>query len=203
MGSRSLARRIPGVKDLSARAILSEIGIDMSRFVTDAHLISWACLRPRSDESAGKRRSNRIRKGSPWLKTTLVQCAWAAARTKGSYLQAQFHASDLGVASRRRSWPLPLPSSPPSITCLTPEPCIRTSAPTTSIAAPRSGRKTAWFNVWKVQPYITDKCSPCSASPRVAGIARGARGAAEATASSCIIGPEGVLPQSSNRAHDG
>jgi transposase len=82
---------IPGVKDLSARAILSEIGIDMSRFVTDAHLISWACLRPRSDESAGKRRSNRIRKGSPWLKTTLVQCAWAAARTKGSYLQAQFH----------------------------------------------------------------------------------------------------------------
>ena len=82
---------IPGVKDLSARAILSEIGIDMSRFATDAHLISWACLCPRSDESAGKRRSNRIRKGSPWLKTTLVQCAWAAARTKGSYLQAQFH----------------------------------------------------------------------------------------------------------------
>ncbi len=82
---------IPGVKDLSARAIISEIGIDMSRFATDAHLISWACLCPRSDESAGKRRSNRIRKGSPWLKTTLVQCAWSAARTKGTYLQAQFH----------------------------------------------------------------------------------------------------------------
>jgi len=82
---------IPGVKELSARAIISEIGIDMSRFATDAHLISWACLCPRSDESAGKRRSNRIRKGSPWLKTTLVQCAWAAARTKGTYLQAQFH----------------------------------------------------------------------------------------------------------------
>jgi transposase len=80
------------VKDLSARTILSEIGIEMSRFATDAHLISWACLCPRSDESAGKRRSTRIRKGSPWLKTTLVQCAWAAAaRTKGSYLQAQFH----------------------------------------------------------------------------------------------------------------
>lgn len=82
---------IPGVKDVSARAIISEIGIDMSHFATDAHLISWACLCPRSDESAGKRRSNRIRKGAPWLKTTLVQCAWAAARTKGSYLQAQFH----------------------------------------------------------------------------------------------------------------
>jgi transposase len=58
---------------------------------TDANLISWACICPRSDESAGKRRSTRIRKGSPWLKSTLVQCAWAAARTKGSYLQAQFH----------------------------------------------------------------------------------------------------------------
>ena len=82
---------IPGVKGLGARAILSEIGIDMSRFATDANLVSWACICPRNDESAGKRRSSRIRKGSPWLKTTLVQCAWAAARTKGSYLQAQFH----------------------------------------------------------------------------------------------------------------
>jgi len=82
---------IPGVKNLGARTIISEIGIDMSRFATDANLISWACICPRSDESAGKRRSTRIRKGSPWLKSTLVQCAWAAARTKGSYLQAQFH----------------------------------------------------------------------------------------------------------------
>ena len=82
---------IPGIKHISARAILSEIGIDMSRFATDAHLVSWACICPRNDESAGKRRSTRIRKGSPWLKTTLVQCAWAAARTKSTYLQAQFH----------------------------------------------------------------------------------------------------------------
>jgi len=82
---------IPGVKNLGARTIISEIGIDMSRFATDANLISWACICPRSDESAGKRRSTRIRKGSPWLKSTLVQCAWAAARTQGSYLQAQFH----------------------------------------------------------------------------------------------------------------
>lgn len=82
---------IPGVKSLSARMIISEIGSDMTRFASAAHLISWACICPRNDESAGKRRSSRIRKGSPWLKTTLVQCAWAAARTKGSYLQAQFH----------------------------------------------------------------------------------------------------------------
>ena len=82
---------IPGVKDLSARTILSEIGIDMGQFPSDANLISWACICPRNDESAGKRRSTRIRKGSPWLKTTLVQCAWSAVRTKGTYLQAQFH----------------------------------------------------------------------------------------------------------------
>jgi transposase len=46
---------------------------------------------PRNDESAGKRRSTRLRKGAAWLKTTLVQCAWAASRKKASYLQAQFH----------------------------------------------------------------------------------------------------------------
>jgi transposase len=46
---------------------------------------------PRNDESAGKRRSNRLRKGAPWLKTMVVQCAWAAIRKKGSYLQAQYH----------------------------------------------------------------------------------------------------------------
>jgi len=82
---------VPGVKDLSAQIIVSEIGIDMSRFPSSGHLISWACICPRNDESAGKRRSTRIRKGSPWLKTTLVQCAWAAARTKDSYFNAQFH----------------------------------------------------------------------------------------------------------------
>jgi transposase len=82
---------VPGVKALAARQILCEIGTDMSRFATDANLVSWACICPRSDESAGKRRSTRIRKGSPWLKTALVQCAWAAVRTKGSYLHAQFH----------------------------------------------------------------------------------------------------------------
>ncbi len=82
---------IPGVSSLSAEVIVAEIGIDMSRFETAGHLISWAGLCPRNDESAGKRRSNRMKKGAPWLKTTLVQCAWAAARTRGSYFQAQYH----------------------------------------------------------------------------------------------------------------
>ena len=63
----------------------------MSRFPTAGHLISWAGLCPGNDESAGKRRSTRLRKGAPWLKTTLVQCAWSASRKKASYTQAQFH----------------------------------------------------------------------------------------------------------------
>jgi transposase len=83
-------RTIPGVSDLTAQVIISEIGTDMGRFPTAGHLISWAGLCPRNDESAGKRRSTRLRKGAPWLKTTLVQCAWAASRKKLSYLQAQF-----------------------------------------------------------------------------------------------------------------
>ncbi len=82
---------IPGISDLSARSIMAEIGIDMSRFPTSGHLISWAGLCPRNDESAGKRRSNRMRKGAPWLKTALIQRAWAGARKKGSYLLAQCH----------------------------------------------------------------------------------------------------------------
>ena len=75
---------IPGISDVAASVIVSEIGYDMTRFKTSAHLVSWAGMCPRSDESAGKRRSSRIRYGAPWLKTTLVQCAWAAIRTKDS-----------------------------------------------------------------------------------------------------------------------
>jgi transposase len=88
---------IPGVSSLAAEVMVSEIGIDMSRFKTEGHLISWAGLCPKNDESAGKRRSNRMKKGAPWLKITLIQCAWAASRTKGSYLQAQY----LRIRSRR------------------------------------------------------------------------------------------------------
>jgi transposase len=86
-----LVSTIPGVNTLSAEVIVSEIGLDMGRFPTVGHLLSWAGLVPRNDQSAGKRRSTRLRQGAQWLKTTLVQCAWAAKNKKGSYLQAQFH----------------------------------------------------------------------------------------------------------------
>jgi len=88
--SAALLTTITGVNELAGRAIVSEIGIDMSRFETAGHLRSWAGFCPRNDESAGKRRSTRIRKGAPWLKDILVQCAWAATRTKATYLHAQF-----------------------------------------------------------------------------------------------------------------
>jgi transposase len=81
---------IPGVSWLSAITILAEIGRDMSRFPTARHLIAWAGLCPGQHESAGKRKSSRLRRGAPWLKTMLMQCAWAATRAKKSYYSAQF-----------------------------------------------------------------------------------------------------------------
>lgn len=92
-----LLTTMPGVGHVVAHVILAEIGFDMKRFPTSGHLVSWAGLCPRNDESAGKRRSTRVRKGTNWLKTTLVNAAWAAVRTKDSYLHGQF----LRLKSRR------------------------------------------------------------------------------------------------------
>jgi hypothetical protein len=77
--------------------MVAEIGVDMTRFPDAGHLISWAGLCPRNDESAGKRRSSRVRKSGTWLKTALVTAAWAAVRVKTSYLRAQF----LRIKARR------------------------------------------------------------------------------------------------------
>jgi len=85
-----LLTTMPGVRDTVAEVIVAEIGIDMTRFPTPGHLLSWATMCPRNDESAGKRRSTRLLKGNNWLKTALVTAAWAAVRTKTSYLRAQF-----------------------------------------------------------------------------------------------------------------
>lgn len=88
---------IPGVSGFVASVLIAEIGTDMTRFPSAGHLISWAGLCPRMDESAGKRRNTSLRKGSRWLRSTLVQAAWPAARSKDTYLQAQF----LRLKSRR------------------------------------------------------------------------------------------------------
>jgi transposase len=86
----SLLTTMPGLSETTARVLIAEIGTDMSRFPTVGHLISWAGFCPRLDESAGKRRSTRTRRTTPWLKPTLVNAAWAATRKKDSYLRAQF-----------------------------------------------------------------------------------------------------------------
>lgn len=93
----ALLTTMPGLSDTAARAVVAEIGTDMTRFPTAGHLVSWAGLCPRLHESAGKRRSTRLRHGAPWLKTTLIQAAWAASRTKNTYLRSQF----LRIKTRR------------------------------------------------------------------------------------------------------
>lgn len=82
---------IPGIKRRLAEMILAEIGSDMSRFPSSRHLASWAGMCPGNNESAGKRLSGRTRKGSPWLRTALVEAAQAANHCKDSYLSAQYH----------------------------------------------------------------------------------------------------------------
>jgi transposase len=84
--------RVPGVKRTAAVSILAEIGIDMSVFSSAAHLRSWARVSPRLDESAGRKRSRKVRKGGAWLKPLCIQCARAAVRTKASYYRAQYTA---------------------------------------------------------------------------------------------------------------
>jgi len=81
---------IPGVGETVAQVMVSEMGVDMSRFASDKHLASWAGMCPGNNESAGKRKSGKTTKGSQYLRAALVQAAWAASRTKETYLAAQY-----------------------------------------------------------------------------------------------------------------
>ena len=81
---------IPGVARRTAEVIIAETGADMSRFPTTGHLASWAGLCPGHNESGGKRRSGKTTPGDVWLADALTEAAWAALRTKDTYLQAKF-----------------------------------------------------------------------------------------------------------------
>jgi transposase len=87
-GQLMILDSITGVGPQAAEVILAEIGPDMSRFPTPGHLASWAGRCPGQRESAGRKGSTKPRKGSPWLADVLTECAWAAAKTKGTYLSA-------------------------------------------------------------------------------------------------------------------
>ena len=85
-----LLSTIPGVQRRTAEVVIAEIGTDMSVFPTAGHLASWAGLCPGNDESAGKRRSGRSRKGSRWLAIALTEAAQANTRSRDSYLSAHY-----------------------------------------------------------------------------------------------------------------
>lgn len=76
---------IPGVQARSATAIIAEVGTNMEAFQTASHLVSWAGLKPRNEESAGKIKSRKVTHGNKYLRKTLVECSWAASRTQGCY----------------------------------------------------------------------------------------------------------------------
>jgi transposase len=90
---------IPGVGKRTAEMVLAEMGTDMADFPSAAHLASWAGLCPGNNESAGKRKTGRTRRGSPWLREALTEAARAAARTKNTFLSSQYRR----IAARRGS----------------------------------------------------------------------------------------------------
>src|SRR5919198_6154261 len=82
---------IPGVGRRTAETVIAEIGLDMTRFPTAGHLASWAGMCPGNNESAGKRKSGKTRKGNAWLRTALIEAAHASSRARHTYLGAQYH----------------------------------------------------------------------------------------------------------------
>jgi transposase len=88
--ARARLETIPGVAKRAAECIIAEIGVDMTVFPTASHLASWAGVSPGNNITGGKRRSGKTSKGNRWLGEILNQCAWAAARSKDTYLSAQF-----------------------------------------------------------------------------------------------------------------
>ena len=97
-----LLQTIPGVKERGAASIIAEIGVNMDIFPTAEHLCSWAGISPGNNESAGKKKACGITHGNKCLKTTLTESAWAASRTKDTYLRSKFN-SLVGRRGKKRA----------------------------------------------------------------------------------------------------
>lgn len=95
----ALLETMPGVRRVAACAMIGEIGVEMQRFPSSRHLVSWAGLCPGQNESAGKRKGAKSHRGNRWIKGLMTEVAWAGARTKNTYISAQYHrlASRCGV----------------------------------------------------------------------------------------------------------
>lgn len=87
----AILKTITGIKDLTAASIIAEIGVDMSQFHSDLHISAWGGMCPGNNQSGGKTKSSKIRKGNVHLKTALNQAAWAASRTKHTYIRAKYN----------------------------------------------------------------------------------------------------------------
>ena len=94
-----LIRTHPAISEVTGASVIAEIGVDMSQFPDELHLSSWAAISPGNNETAGKRKSGRTRRGNNYLKTTLVEAAWVASRTKDTFLSARYY----NIARRRGS----------------------------------------------------------------------------------------------------
>ena len=99
--AKELLATVPGVGGRTAEVILAEVGPDMRQFPTAPQLASWAGVCPGNHESAGKRKGGRNRGGSRWLEGALIQAAWAAGRTKGTYLGALFRRQSKRLGAKK------------------------------------------------------------------------------------------------------
>ncbi len=160
---------ITAVGPTAAQELIAEIGVDMSRFPSDAHLVSWAKFCPQTHESAGKSKNKGRAKGGPWLAATLGNIAGTACRTD-TFLGARHRRIAKRRGKQKRPWPPATRSSSSSTTgCPTQPPGSATSAPTTTTRASTNNAGPATWppnskpSLVKRSPSMTAK--PSSANP--------------------------------------